>query len=305
MDSMSDLFSDLQWRGLVYDSTQGAKDLLAREKVTAYSGFDPTASSLHVGHLMQMMALARLQRAGHSPIALVGGGTGLIGDPSGKTVERTLLSREDVEANVRGIRSQLERFLDFNAPANPARLVDNGEWLNSMSAMEFLRDVGKYFTVNYLLAKESVKRRLESEEGISYTEFSYSLLQAYDFLVLHDRFTCRLQIGGSDQWGNIVAGADLIRKLRGTHGARRCDAAAHELERNEIRQDRNGIGMARSRADVAIPVLSVLAQLRRSGCRRVPEVLHVQVAGRNCGARAAKRRIIRNSAPRSASSRAT
>ena len=220
MDSMSDLFSELQWRGLVYDSTQGAKDLLTRGKVTAYSGFDPSASSLHAGSLMQMMTLARLQRAGHSPIALVGGGTGLIGDPSGKTVERTLQSREAVEGNVRGIRSQLERFLDFDAPANPARLVDNGEWLNSMSAMEFLRDVGKYFTVNYLLAKESVKRRLESEEGISYTEFSYSLLQAYDFLVLHDRFTCRLQIGGSDQWGNIVAGADLIRKLRGTqaHG---------------------------------------------------------------------------------------
>jgi tyrosyl-tRNA synthetase len=158
-----------------------------------------------------------LQRGGHSPIALVGGGTGLIGDPSGKTVERTLQSKETVDANVRGIRSQLERFLDFNTPRNPARLIDNGEWLNSMSAMEFLRDVGKYFTVNYLLAKESVKRRLESEEGISYTEFSYSLLQAYDFLVLHDRYACRLQMGGSDQWGNIVAGTDLIRKLRGAH----------------------------------------------------------------------------------------
>jgi len=214
---MTDLFSELQWRGLVYDSTQGTKDLLAREKVTAYCGFDPTAPSLHAGSLMQIMTLARLQRAGHSPIALVGGGTGLIGDPSGKTVERTLQSREDVGANVRGIRVQLERFLDFNARDNPARLVDNGEWLNSMSAMEFLRDVGKYFTVNYLLAKESVKRRLESEEGISYTEFSYSLLQAYDFLVLHDRYACRLQIGGSDQWGNIVAGADLVRKLRGAH----------------------------------------------------------------------------------------
>jgi tyrosyl-tRNA synthetase len=217
MDRMGDLFSELQWRGLVYDSTQGANDLLAREKVTAYGGFDPTAPSLHVGHLMQMMALARLQRAGHSPIALVGGGTGMIGDPSGKTVERTLQSREAVEANVRGIRGQLERFLDFEAPKNPARMVDNGEWLNSMTAMEFLRDVGKYFTVNYLLAKESVKRRIESEDGISYTEFSYSLLQAYDFLVLHDRFNCRMQVGGSDQWGNIVGGADLIRKLRGTH----------------------------------------------------------------------------------------
>jgi tyrosyl-tRNA synthetase len=214
---MSDLFSELQWRGLVSDATQGAKELLSREKVAAYCGFDPTAPSLHAGSLMQIMSLARLQRAGHSPIALLGGGTGLIGDPSGKTVERTLQSKEVVDANVRGIRSQLERFLDFNAPSNPARLVDNGEWLNTMSAMEFLRDVGKYFTVNYLLAKESVKRRLESEEGISYTEFSYSLLQAYDFLVLHDRYTCRLQMGGSDQWGNIVAGTDLIRKLRGGH----------------------------------------------------------------------------------------
>jgi tyrosyl-tRNA synthetase len=218
---MSDLFEELEWRGLVYDSTQGAKDLLEREKVSAYSGFDPTASSLHVGSLMPMMTLARLQRFGHSPIALVGGGTGLIGDPSGKTAERTLLSREDVEANVRGIRGQLERFLDFEAQANPARLLDNAEWLTSMSAMEFLRDIGKYFTVNYLLAKESVKRRIESEDGISYTEFSYSLLQAYDYLVLHDRFNCRLQVGGSDQWGNIVAGADLIRKLR--------SASAHAL----------------------------------------------------------------------------
>jgi tyrosyl-tRNA synthetase len=217
---MSDLFSELEWRGLVSDATQGAKELLAREKVTAYAGFDPTASSLHVGHLMQMMALARLQRAGHSPIALVGSGTGMIGDPSGKSAERVLQSPEQIEANVRGVRAQLERFLDFQAPGNPARLADNGEWLNSMTLMAFLRDVGKHFTVNYLLAKESVKRRIETDEGISYTEFSYSLLQAYDFLVLHDRFTCRLQVGGSDQWGNIVAGADLIRKLRGTqaHG---------------------------------------------------------------------------------------
>src|SRR5687768_10733282 len=224
-DSMTDLFSELRWRGLVYDSTQGTEDLLRREKVTAYSGFDPTASSLHVGHLLPIMGLARLQRAGHHPIALVGGGTGLIGDPSGKTAERTLLSKEDVETNVRGIRAQLERFLDFGAPSNPARLENNGEWLTTISAMEFLRDVGKYFTVNYLLAKESVKRRLESEEGISYTEFSYSLLQAYDFLVLHDRYACRLQMGGSDQWGNIVAGTDLIRKLRGrrrTASSRRC-----------------------------------------------------------------------------------
>ena len=211
---MSTLFKELAWRGLVQDSTQGAEDFLAREKAIAYSGFDPTASSLHVGHLLPIMTLSRVQRSGHSAIALVGGGTGLIGDPSGKSVERTLQSAEDVAENIRGIRPQLEKFLDVDAPSNPARIVDNGEWLTSMTAMEFLRDVGKYFTVNYLLAKESVKRRLESEDGMSYTEFSYSLLQSYDFLVLHDRYNCRLQIGGSDQWGNIVAGTDLIRKLR-------------------------------------------------------------------------------------------
>jgi tyrosyl-tRNA synthetase len=217
---MSALFDELGWRGLLYDFTEGARELVSRENVTLYAGFDPTAASLHVGHLLPMTNLARIQRFGHSPIALVGGGTGLIGDPSGKTVERTLLGQGDIDANVRGIRPQLERVLDFEVASNPARLLNNAEWLVSMSAMEFLRDVGKYFTVNYLLAKESVKRRIESEEGISYTEFSYSLLQAYDFLVLHDRYNCRLQIGGSDQWGNIVGGTDLIRKARGkaAHG---------------------------------------------------------------------------------------
>jgi tyrosyl-tRNA synthetase len=161
-----------------------------------------------------------MQRLGHSPIAIVGGGTGLIGDPSGKSTERTLLSVDQVEANVASIREQLARFLDFDASTNTARLVNNADWLTKMNAMEFLRDVGKYFTVNAMLARESVKRRMESEEGISYTEFSYSLLQAYDFLVLNDRFGCTLQVGGSDQWGNILAGCDLIRRLKGTkaHG---------------------------------------------------------------------------------------
>lgn len=213
------VWDEFEWRGLLYGATEGTRELLGRESVTAYAGFDPTASSLHVGSLMPIMALARLQRGGHRPIALVGGGTGLIGDPSGKSAERTLLRTEQVEANVRGIRAQLERLLDLEG-GHAIRLADNAEWLTTMSAMAFLRDVGKYFTVNYLLAKESVKRRIESEEGMSYTEFSYSLLQAYDFLVLHDRFTCTLQVGGSDQWGNIVAGCDLIRKLRNaqSHG---------------------------------------------------------------------------------------
>lgn len=209
-----DLYGEFEWRGLVYDATEGLRDVLARESITAYSGFDPTAASLHVGHLLPALALARMQRLGHKPIAIVGGGTGLIGDPSGKSTERTLLSVDQVEANVASIRAQLSQLLDFSPGPHSAQLVNNAEWLTAMSAMEFLRDVGKYFSVNAMLAKESVKRRLASEDGISYTEFSYSLLQAYDFLKLFDRFGCTLQIGGSDQWGNIVAGTDLIRRLR-------------------------------------------------------------------------------------------
>ena len=215
-----DLFSELEWRGLVYDATEGVRDALAREKVTGYIGFDPTAASLHVGSLLMMMALAHMQRHGHSPVAVVGGGTGLIGDPSGKSAERQLMSFEQVETNVAGIRGQLSRFLDFDSKVAPARLVNNADWLTKLSAVDFMRDVGKHFTINTMLAKESVKRRLESEDGITYTEFSYSLLQAYDFLELYDRLGCTLQMGGSDQWGNITAGMDLIRRLRGgkAHG---------------------------------------------------------------------------------------
>jgi tyrosyl-tRNA synthetase len=215
-----ELFSELEWRGLVYDATEGVRDVLAREKVTGYIGFDPSAASLHVGSLLVMMVLAHLQRHGHSPIAVIGGGTGLIGDPSGKSVERQLMTVEQVETNLAGIRGQLERFLDFESKVAPARLVNNADWLTKLSAVDFMRDVGKHFTVNAMLAKESVKRRIESEDGITYTEFSYSLLQAYDFLELYDRFGCTLQMGGSDQWGNITAGMDLIRRLRGgkAHG---------------------------------------------------------------------------------------
>jgi tyrosyl-tRNA synthetase len=217
---MTNLYEELAWRGMMSESTEGLSDLLARESVTAYIGFDPTASSLHVGSLLTVMGLARLQRFGHNPIAIVGGGTGMIGDPSGKSQERKLLSPEQLEENVAGIKRQLERFLDFDAGPNPARIVNNAEWLASFDLLGFLRDTGKYFTVNYMLQKESVSRRLESEEGISYTEFSYLLLQARDFLELGDRYGCALQMGGSDQWGNITAGIDLIRRLRGkkAHG---------------------------------------------------------------------------------------
>jgi tyrosyl-tRNA synthetase len=217
---MTTLYDELTWRGMLYDATEGLADLVARERVTAYIGFDPTASSLHVGSLLTVMGLARLQRFGHTPIAIVGGGTGMIGDPSGKSQERVLLTSEQIEVNVVGIRQQLERFLDFGASENAARIVNNVDWLGTIDLLSFLRDAGKHFTVNYMLQKESVSRRLESEDGISFTEFSYVVLQAYDFLQLHDRYGCVLQMGGSDQWGNITAGIDLIRKMRASkaHG---------------------------------------------------------------------------------------
>jgi tyrosyl-tRNA synthetase len=218
--NMTNLYDELSWRGLVADATEGLADLLAKESITAYIGFDPTASSLHVGSLLTVMGLARLQRCGHNPIAIVGGGTGMIGDPSGKSQERKLLSREQLDENVAGIRRQLEKFLDFGAGPHAARIVNNADWLAGFDLLGFLRDTGKHFTVNYMLQKDSVSRRLESEDGISFTEFSYLLLQSRDFVELFDRFGCTLQMGGTDQWGNITAGIDLIRKVRGkkAHG---------------------------------------------------------------------------------------
>ncbi|HEY2433648.1 MAG TPA: tyrosine--tRNA ligase [Vicinamibacterales bacterium] len=207
------LYDELAWRGLVSDATDGLREAFAAGPVTGYIGFDPTADSLHVGSLLTMIGLARLQRFGHLPIAIVGGGTGMIGDPK-PTQERPLLSRDDIERNVAGIRPQLARLLDFDSRTNPARIVNNADWLASFDLLGFLRDTGKYFTVNYLLQKEAVSRRLGSDEGISFTEFSYPLLQARDYLELFDRHGCTLQMGGSDQWGNITAGIDLVRKLR-------------------------------------------------------------------------------------------
>ena len=191
---MSDLFSELQWRGLVYDSTEGLRDVLANRTLTLYAGFDATASSLHIGHLLPVLGLARAQRSGHKPIALVGGGTGLIGDPSGKSTERNLLTHDEVRANAEGVRAQLTRFLDFGSAANGALLENNADWLTTVTAMEFLRDVGKYFTVNSMIAKESVRRRMESDGGISYTEFSYSLLQSVrltSFCTIASHARCR------------------------------------------------------------------------------------------------------------------
>ncbi len=213
---MRDVIKTLDERGFLGQVTDtGLREVLNRGGAAFYIGFDPTASSLHIGSLKQIMIMAQFQRHGHQPIALVGGGTGMIGDPSGKTRERLLLSREDIARNLEGIKGQLARFLDFDCGANSALLVNNADWLAGFTFIDFLRDVGKHFRVGEMLGKESVRARLASDEGMSFTEFCYMLLQAYDFLHLFDHYNCVLQMGGSDQWGNITAGIELIRKLRG------------------------------------------------------------------------------------------
>jgi len=213
---MSALIEELRWRGLLQDATEGAAEHLAEAPRSAYIGFDPTARSLHVGSLLVIMDLVHMQRHGHTPIALVGGGTGLIGDPSGKESERQLLTKEQVSENAEGIRAQLAHFLDFEARSNAAVVRNNLDWLGGLALVDFLRDIGKHFSVNQMMARESVKRRLADESsGLSYTEFSYALLQSYDFLELYRRESCTIQMGGSDQWGNITAGTDLIRRVEG------------------------------------------------------------------------------------------
>jgi tyrosyl-tRNA synthetase len=214
------ILDELQWCGLIADCTDTAElTKKISSPVTLYCGFDPTADSLHVGHLVPLLALRRFQNLGHHPIAVAGGATGSIGDPSGKFAERQLLTKEQIKANVESVRPQLAKLLDFEAKQNPARLVDNADWTANLSYLDFLRDIGKHFSVNQMIAKESVRARMEDREvGISYTEFSYMLLQAFDFYVLCRDFNCELQIGGSDQWGNITAGIDLIRKKLGRQG---------------------------------------------------------------------------------------
>lgn len=209
---------ELQWRGMIHDVMPGTGDQLEKEMTTAYLGIDPTADSLHIGHLVGVMMLMHFQRCGHKPIALVGGATGMIGDPSLKSQERVLLSEETLRHNEFAIKKQLSRFLDFNSAApNAAELVNNYDWMKNYSFLNFIRDIGKHITVNYMMAKDSVKKRLSSEssEGMSFTEFSYQLLQGFDFLHLYREKNCRIQVGGSDQWGNIITGTDLIRRVCG------------------------------------------------------------------------------------------
>jgi tyrosyl-tRNA synthetase len=203
---------ELRWRGMLHDIMPGTEEQLNKQMTSGYIGFDPTADSLHVGHLTQIMTLIHFQRAGHKPFALVGGATGMVGDPSGKSAERNLLSEDVLNHNVKCLETQLKKFLDFNTGANSAEMVNNYDWFKNFTFLDFIRDVGKHLTVNYMMAKDSVKKRLEGETGMSFTEFSYQLVQGYDFYYLWKEKNCQVQMGGSDQWGNIVTGTELIRR---------------------------------------------------------------------------------------------
>jgi len=210
------LIEELRWRGMIQDIMPGTEEHLNKEMTTGYIGFDPTADSLHIGSLVPILLLVHFQKAGHKPIALVGGATGMVGDPSGKSEERNLLSEEALQKNVAGVKAQLEKFLDFNPSLqNAAEMANNYDWFKSISFIDFLRDAGKHITVNYMMAKDSVKKRIEGETGISYTEFAYQLMQGYDFYWLYQHKNCKLQMGGSDQWGNMTTGTELIRRKCG------------------------------------------------------------------------------------------
>lgn len=209
----SNFIEELRWRGMIHDMMPGTEEALNKKVSSGYIGFDPTADSLHVGHLVQIMTLVHFQRAGHKPYALVGGATGMVGDPSGKSQERNLLDAETLNHNVACVKGQLEKFLDFNAGDNSAEMVNNYDWFRDMSFLDFIRDVGKHISVNYMMAKDSVKKRLET--GMSFTEFSYQLVQGYDYYHLNKHHNCIIQLGGSDQWGNIVTGTELIRRKSG------------------------------------------------------------------------------------------
>ncbi|MGF7080044.1 tyrosine--tRNA ligase [Mucilaginibacter sp. UYCu711] len=206
---------ELRWRGMLHDIMPGTEELLNKGTTSGYIGFDPTADSLHVGSLAQIMTMIHFQRAGHKPLALIGGATGMVGDPSGKSAERNLLSENVLQQNLAGIKAQLEKFLDFNSGANSAQMVNNFDWFKNFTFLDFIREVGKHITVNYMMAKDSVKKRLEGETGMSFTEFTYQLVQGYDFYYLWKHNDCKLQMGGSDQWGNIVTGTELVRRKGG------------------------------------------------------------------------------------------
>ena len=301
---MTDVLDELAWRGLIALSTdeEALRKALVTGPVTLYCGFDPTAPGLHIGNLVQLLTVARFQRAGNRPIGLVGGATGLIGDPSGKSAERVLNPREVVADWVERIRREVARFLDFGGGPTSAQMVSNLDWTGSMPTLDFLRDIGKHFSVNQMIARESVKARLESG-GISYTEFSYQVLQALDYLELYRRYGCTLQTGGSDQWGNLVAGVDLIRRVEGASVHALATPLITKPDGTKYGKTASGADLAEPRADEPVRVLPVLVQCggRRSG--KAPAGVHFPyaggdprargrgraAAGRTCGAASAGR----------------
>ena len=294
--TFDDVWEELLWRGLVHVSTDAEelKELLAGDPITFYCGFDPTAPSLHLGNLVQLLTMRRIQLAGHKPLGLVGGSTGLIGDPR-PTAERTLNTKDTVAEWVGYLRAQIERFLSFEGDeafgkTNAARMVNNLDWTEGVSAIDFLRDIGKHFRVGTMIKKDAVSARLNSEAGISFTEFSYQILQGFDFLELYRQYGCVLQTGGSDQWGNLTSGTDLIHKAEG--------ASAHAIGTPLItNSDGTKFGKSEGNAiwldagaHLAVRVLPVLAQHRRRGCRQPAQGLHLPVARRDRAAREAGRR---------------
>ena len=257
---------ELEWRGMIHTIMPGAKEQLEKEMTTAYLGIDPTADSLHIGHLVGVMILKHFQMCGHRPLALIGGATGMIGDPSGKSQERNLLDEPTLRHNQEAIKRQLAKLLDFESDApNAAVLVNNYDWMKDISFLEFIRDIGKCITVNYMMAKDSVKKRFSGEgDGMSFTEFTYQLVQGFDFLHLYQTMNCKVQLGGADQWGNITTGTELIRRK----------LAHHQGRRYEIRQDRERQRMARCALYLALQVLPVLAQRQRRGRQALHPHLH-------------------------------
>ena len=257
------VIEELWWRGMIQEIIPGTDAYLAENKISLYLGVDPTSDSMHIGNLVTVMMLVNFQKHGHSPVALVGGATGRVGDPSGKDKERKLLDEATLEHNVQGIRKQLESFLDFEAKENPARMINNYEWFQNMGFLEFLRDVGKHVTISYMMNKESVKKRLKSESGISYTEFAYQLLQGYDFYHLYKEQGVKMQIGGSDQWGNITTGTELIRRMLGSE--EKAYAAVCPLL---TREDGSKFGKsADGKAFGSIPKRPVHMSFTNIGCR--------------------------------------
>lgn len=274
----TNFIEELRWRGMIHDMMPGTEDALNKGISAGYIGFDPTADSLHVGHLVQIMTLVHFQRAGHKPYALVGGATGMVGDPSGKSQERNLLDAETLQHNVSCVQNQLAKFLDFNDSANGAVMVNNYDWFENMSFLDFIRDVGKHISVNYMMAKDSVKSRLET--GMSFTEFSYQLVQGYDFFHLNKTHKCIVQMGGSDQWGNIVTGTELIRRKGGGEAYAVTTPLIKKADGTKFGKTEGG-SVWLDPENESVPILPVLVECKRCRLSELYPNLHPEIKRRD------------------------